>query len=166
MIITAFLTCNGTPRTGLTPTIKVYETATNTLVVNGDSLTEIGDGFYKYDFVAYDPTKDYVSVIDAGSNIHPHERYHINEIKHSLLEENILSHNNPNTVGAALNEIGPIADMIETLLDYAENKTKIDPVNHTLTIYADDGVTPIKVFNLRDEYGNPSVTCIFERIPQ
>jgi hypothetical protein len=34
-----------------------------------------------------------------------------------------------------------------------------------LLLYKDDGVTPFKTYNLRDVFGNPTATAIFDRIP-
>lgn len=43
------------------------------------------------------------------------------------------------------------------------NRWKIE--NNQLVIYDDDGVTPLKVFNLKDKYGNPSEVNVYEREP-
>lgn len=167
MNLKAFLTCNGLPRTGLTPTITIYEIGNpDVLVVNGDTMTEIGSGLYKYEFASHDPSKEYVTLVDAGSNIHPHERFHTEDIPRSVWAESLSSNNIPGSMGSAINVVSDIDMMVNTLLDYAENRTFIDPVNNTMTIYADDGVTPIKIFNLKDENGQPSITCVFERVPQ
>jgi len=45
----------------------------------------------------------------------------------------------------------------------AMNKTKIDPVANTFTIYGDDNTTPVEVFYLFDANGNPTSTNIYER---
>ena len=43
------------------------------------------------------------------------------------------------------------------------NRWKIE--NNQLTIYDDDGVTPLIMFNLKDKLGNPTEINVFERIP-
>jgi hypothetical protein len=63
------------------------------------------------------------------------------------------------------NEAGVIT-LLQTLLKYEKNRTRIDKTAKTLTVYDDDGTTPIKVFSLRDENGVPSITEIIERLPQ
>lgn len=57
-------------------------------------------------------------------------------------------------------------DLVETLLKYEKNRTMVDRTAKTLTVYDDDGVTPLRVFNLLDEGGQPSTDDIVERVPQ
>lgn len=38
-------------------------------------MTEIGNGFYKYDFVAYDNSKNYAILCDGGNTLSDDERY-------------------------------------------------------------------------------------------
>lgn len=56
--------------------------------------------------------------------------------------------------------------LVETLLKYESNRTRVDRTAKTLTVYDDDGVTPLRVFNLLDETGSPSTDDILERMPQ
>lgn len=58
-----------------------------------------------------------------------------------------------------------VKGVVETLQKLALNHTKIDPVAKTFTVYADNGTTPLYVFNLKDAEGNPSITNIAERVP-
>ena len=76
MIVRAYFADNGTPKTGLSPTINIRD-MDNTLVVNGAAMTELADGFYKYDFVTYDSSKDYVVLCDGGVALVGSERYAI-----------------------------------------------------------------------------------------
>jgi len=55
--------------------------------------------------------------------------------------------------------------VIDDLIKYQRNKSIIDPIAFTLTIYEDDQVTPLTVFDLKDSAGVASVTSIFQRIP-
>ena len=67
-IVVAFRN-SGTPATGLSPTIDVWEVdATPTEVVTAAAMTEIGDGLYFYDF-AEDPTLDYAFRADGTGTI-------------------------------------------------------------------------------------------------
>lgn len=59
-----------------------------------------------------------------------------------------------------------IIDFATTLLKFQLNRNKVDQAAKTLTIYDDDGTTPIHVFDLTDFSGIPSVTEIAERVPQ
>lgn len=58
-----------------------------------------------------------------------------------------------------------MSTVINDLYKYGKNRTKIDKNAFTLTIYDDDGTTPIKIFNLKDSNGVASVDAIYERIP-
>ena len=62
--------------------------------------------------------------------------------------------------------LGNISTVIDDLIKYQRNRSVIDPVAFTLTIYEDDKTTPLKVFDLKDQNGVASVTKIFERIPR
>lgn len=67
---------------------------------------------------------------------------------------------------ATITALGSIADAVTLLQKYEENKSVIDKVNNTLTIYDDDGVTPILVFSLRNSVGTPSTDEVAQRVPQ
>jgi len=45
------------------------------------------------------------------------------------------------------------------------NRTKIDDVAKTLTVYDDDCTTVLRVFQLLDQNGNPSTDSVCERKP-
>lgn len=49
--------------------------ADSSLVVTDAAMTEVGDGWYKYDFSAYDPTLSYVMRCDGGVAQPTGERY-------------------------------------------------------------------------------------------
>jgi hypothetical protein len=55
--------------------------------------------------------------------------------------------------------------LCQEILKYDKNKTAIDSTAKTLTVFDDDGVTPLKVFQLRDEGGTPSVQEVYIRDP-
>lgn len=76
MNILAYFSNNGIPATGLTiPTIKIREVPIGTLLVNNASMTEVGDGFYSYDFTTYDLNKDYAIVCDGTAALSDSDRY-------------------------------------------------------------------------------------------
>jgi hypothetical protein len=56
--------------------------------------------------------------------------------------------------------------LITTLIKYEANRTKIDQTAKTLTVFDDDGVTPFRVFDLRNFAGQASITEVAERAPQ
>lgn len=75
MYILSYFTESGIPKTGLTPTILVLDMSDNSVVVNSASMSEVGYGFYKYNFSGYDNTKDYAIRCDGGSGLEDPERY-------------------------------------------------------------------------------------------
>ena len=56
--------------------------------------------------------------------------------------------------------------VLDTLLKYQANRTKIDQYAKTLSIFDDDGITPIRVFDLKNFAGQPTLTEVAERDPQ
>jgi hypothetical protein len=94
MKILAFFTSSGTPATGLSPTIRIYDLSDDSLVVNDDSMSEVGDGHYKYDFATYDADKDYAIRCDGGISLSDSDRYkyagnenYIDDIENSSLAD-------------------------------------------------------------------------------
>jgi hypothetical protein len=177
-IINFFVTLNGTPQIGLTPlpTITVYDSVTNAVVLTGNTQ-EVGGGFYKYVMPALSPTIDYVIVADAGSGFPDSDRYYYGEIdKLNDLAANTIwnypanSSLNAGSFGALLNAIDNATSMsltlIEVLIKFQENRTKVDPVAKTLTVYDDDQTTPLKIFNLYNNNGVLDINAVFERVPR
>jgi len=74
MNVLAFFTNNGFPGTGLNTTIKIREVESGVVIADWESMIEIGDGWYKYDFV-YDYTKEYVATIDGSDILSDSERF-------------------------------------------------------------------------------------------
>ncbi len=78
MNITAYFSQLGTPETGLSPTINIRDISDGSLVVSAMAMTEVGDGFYWYNFLGYNPAKDYSIRCDGGTAIlRDFERYAI-----------------------------------------------------------------------------------------
>jgi flagellin-like hook-associated protein FlgL len=73
------------------------------------------------------------------------------------------------TADIALGGINTNIDVSEVLIRemtrYLSNRTRIDESAKTMTIFNDDGVTPWRVFSLRNFNGNGSVTEVAERVP-
>jgi len=99
MYIVSFFTDDGTPKTGLTPTIKIRDVSDNSLLINGDSMIETGDGFYKYNYVAYDSEKDYAILSDGGISLSDIDRYkiagnesYVDDIADGVWDENLQNH--------------------------------------------------------------------------
>ena len=94
MKVLAIFTQSAVPKTGLTPTVSIYRLDANELVIDGDSMEEVGNGQYSYDFTAWDSALDY-SVI-CESSLTGSEKYAFNsisaarEIESSLTTDDML----------------------------------------------------------------------------
>jgi len=75
MYVTAFFTYFGSPKLGLTPTISIWRVSDNVLLINEVGMSEVGGGFYKYNFVAYDGQQEYAIRCDGGVAQPFKERY-------------------------------------------------------------------------------------------
>jgi len=74
MLLLAFFSDKGVPKTGLSPIIDVWEDDA-THVVNAQNMTEIAGGFYKYDFGGYDESEEYSIRADGGVALAANDRY-------------------------------------------------------------------------------------------
>ena len=90
MKVLAIFTESAVAATGLSPTIDIYRLDTNDLVIDGDSMTEVGDGQYSYDFTAWDSSVDYSVVCDSVT-LSGSERYAYSSISGSRTIEDSLS---------------------------------------------------------------------------
>jgi len=73
--VLAFFTNDGVPQPGLTPTVRIRDISDNSLVVTDQAASEVGDGWYKYDFVAYDSAEEYAIRFDGGAALADSDRY-------------------------------------------------------------------------------------------
>jgi hypothetical protein len=182
-IITVHFTTAGVPATGISPTIDIYDVLTNTLIVSGGSMSEIGGGWYKYSFATYSYTSKYVFTFDGGGTLVNVDRYkssgnesHKEDISYAVLDEPITDHTitgsvadtvsktKADTTTVVLNGV-TFSYLINLILKYEQNRTKIDTANAQLLVYDDDNTTLIQAFNLFDVNGNPSVAEVLERVP-
>jgi len=68
-ILGAITDAAGAVVTGLTPTIRIRDAGTTLLIITDAAMTEVGDGFYKFDFTTYDSTKNYAIRVDTTLTI-------------------------------------------------------------------------------------------------
>lgn len=67
--------------TGLEPTIRIRDLSDNSLVVEDEVMSEVGDGFYKYVFSGYTDNVEYAIRADGGSALGPARyQYAVNEV--------------------------------------------------------------------------------------
>lgn len=184
-IITAQFSTAGVPQVGLTPHIDVFQlsSTSSNQIVFADALQEIGGGWYRYDFSTYDPASTYVFTIDGGVTLSQCDRYryggnesYAEDITKAVLEEPLVDHASTGSLAETVAMIKAdtasimvsetaIVILLDTILKYQRNRTKIDTANAQLVIYDDDGTTPLTTFDLKDFNGMPSVQEVCERIP-
>ena len=112
MKILAFFTNNGVPQTGLDPTVRIRNISDNTLIVTDSTSSEVGDGWYKYNFTSYDGTKEYGIRFDGGPTLTNQERYTFgvndnfyDDIGDSVLDELIYEHSNNGSLGNTISTL-------------------------------------------------------------
>lgn len=186
-LLTAHFTTNGVPRVGLTPSVVVHELSTidplSNPIVSTGTADEIGTGWYRYSFVGYDRVKNYVFTFDGGSTLVAHERYkhggnetHVEDIAPAVWDEQATNHVANGSVGLTLSQIKAdtatislndttMAALLNTILKYHRNRTRINLNAAQLIIYDDDGITPLTTFSLKDFNGMPNVQEVCEKIP-
>ena len=186
--ITVHFTNNGIPTSGLSPTIDIYQLdplipGNNTLIVNNGATTEIGGGWYRYDFLTYDPYVNYVFTFDGGAGLTAYERFKVGgnesyteEVATGVWDEPAINHIQTGSTGLILQQTkadtasimvseATIVTLLNLLLKYQRNRTRIDLATSTLIIYDDDGTTPLTIFNLLDFNGMPNVQEVCEKVP-
>jgi hypothetical protein len=153
MYITAFFTNLGTPQTGLSPTIRIWNVATSALVVTDEAMTEVALGWYKYNFSTYDATKEYIFRCNGGALLLDAERYIAGgtdepdggKIADAVWDEPMTSHVTLGTAGLSL----------ETIRQVETGKWTIS--GSTMTLYKDNGTTVLLSFTLKDKNGSAIV---------
>lgn len=148
------------------------------LPISGDR-----DGFYKYNFDSYNgynPTKSYVVRIDGGVSLNANDRYQVTSIEpdvvSSVYNAQATDYLLPGSFGEKFNQtaanttqtaidVNDVLVLLDLVLKYQTNRTKINHINKTLTVYDDDCVTVLRTFNLFDHTGAPSITEVCERRP-
>lgn len=83
MLITAYFSENGTPKTGLSPTLDIIDLSDGSLAVDDGAMTERASAFYTYNFAGYDAIKNYSVICDSVTLTGP-ERYAIAGIESYL----------------------------------------------------------------------------------
>jgi len=143
MWILAFFTDNGEPALGLSPIVTVLDVETGYTVVSGESMSETGDGFYKYDFSIYEPARDYAIICDSVT-LSGTERY---------------TYASSGEYAEVLNSIESTVGMVDIrtslLRKIQTNRLELDDGDiDNWTLYDDDSSTPLMTFSVTDKNGN------------
>ena len=134
MIITAFFTNLGIPAESLSPTIRIRDLSDNSLVITDAAMSEVASGGYKYDFTAYDTSKNYFIVSDGTSALPNSERYvyggnevYSDDIADGVWDEKLRDHQSAKTTGYRLKHItgGGVKKVIQKGVWSEEEKIKM-----------------------------------------
>ena len=109
MQVLAFFTNSGVPATGLSPTVRIRDISDNSLLVTDAAASEIGDGWYKYNFTTYDSREEYAIRFDGGATLENTDRYtsgtndsFIDDIVNGVWDSELADHTIPGTYGYEL----------------------------------------------------------------
>lgn len=143
MWILAFFTRDGEPAAGLSPLVQIRDVDTGAITISGTSMVEKGDGFYGYDFSAYNPQKDYTIICDSVT-LSGTERY----------------------TYASSGEYNEVLDTIESTVGIVDVRTSLlrkiwtnrlelfDGDTDNWILYDDDEATPLLTFSVSDKSGD------------
>lgn len=127
---------------GLSPTIRIRNIETGSVVASG-IMSELGDGFYTYDFAGYDIINEYVILCDAVT-LSDLDRY-----------KSLTS----GEYGDIVNNIGLVTDNIDFRVELVkkiwQNKLELsDGDTGNLVIYEDDNTTERIKWDVTDVLDN------------
>lgn len=142
MWILSFLTENGIPATGLNPLIKVIDVSTGYTIVDNELMMEIGDGFYRYGFDAFEPSRDYAIICDSVT-LSGSDRY------------TYASSGEYNEVLDAIESTVGMVDIRTSLLRKIQtNRLELeDGDTDNWVLYDDDAGSPLLTFSVKDKLG-------------
>ena len=75
MYIMSYFTESGVPKTGLTAKVSVWRVSDNVKLIDDVNMSEVGGGFYKYNYAGYSPQVEYAIRCDGSSVLSNAERY-------------------------------------------------------------------------------------------
>ena len=137
MKLITYFSSVGVPATGLSPVMDIW-TYDGTVVKSAQAMTEIGGGFYYYDFTTYNGGLDYVFRTDGGVSLSATDRYQStsNELA-SVWQEKLNDHKSPSTTGYKLKHFGggffPIKDVTLTKKEKEKILDRLETLHaHTL----------------------------------
>ena len=138
MLLFAFFTEIGIPKTGLSATITVWEDD-GTVAVNAQAMTEIAGGWYKYDFAGYDEEVDYCIRADGSAVLGDADRYKYSSNASDMRAEIVtaLFAKTGITAGGSAS----YNDVVKAV--YSIARGKITKSGDAYTFYDDDDVTAL-----------------------
>lgn len=125
------------------------------------------DGFYKFEFtvpMGFVSTSNYVARMDGGPSVPAGERYIVVRFSpNDNIDVQVSAFWDEPQAGHTT--IGTMGGLLDVIRKYETNRTRIDSTAMTLTVYDDDCTTVLRVFDLLDGAGAPSIDEVCERKP-
>jgi len=141
MWISVYFGVYNSPITSLTPTIRIRYVLDGSIVDSG-VMTEVGDGFYNYDFSSYDSTKEYCMICDAVTLP--------NNIRYKFLTSG--------EYGDIINTVEILSDNIDTrsllIKKILSNKLYLFDGDTNNWVLYDDDDSVLTTWNIIDKDGN------------
>ncbi len=156
--------------------IRPHE-ADHTLIISGNIIGDGGAEILVPTEGGYTVAVQYVfSSLGKGISTSGSSGPTVSDIVNGMMAAAMASYVSTGTFGKMINDTRTSTADIETVVDnilimvdealkYDKNRTRINKAAKTLTVYDDDGTTPLRVFNLLDGTSTPSVTEVLERMP-
>lgn len=123
MWVTTFFTVGGSPETGLTPILDIYRVSDDTAIASSVAMSEIGVGWYKYNFTDYVEGVEYVITCDGGATLGIFERYtyggnevFAGEISNFVWDEDLRDHTERHSAGKMVQQIRRTVNSILALI--------------------------------------------------
>lgn len=152
-IISSFFTDGGLPAEGLSPTIRIWDLDTNIELVTDDAMTEVGGGWYKYEFTTYNPLIKYAFRAFGGASLPDSEQFswatnesfiddYLTDLVGAIWEEAGVDHQTTNTFGQFLNRVDALTQAIKIALLNRHTIEQQSDGTFVLTRFEDDDITP------------------------
>ncbi len=126
---------------GLSPIVRIRDVETGDVVVSG-TMSGMGNGFYKYEFLNYDMTKDYVIFCDAVvlSNAYRYKSMTTGEYGGLISDIRLIS-----------DEVDLRTVLIRQIL--TNRMASFDGSTDNLIVYADNDIDAIVTWHVTDSIG-------------
>jgi len=165
-IITSFSNSDGSPATGIaSSSIRIRDANSSEVLVDEETLTEIGDGFYRYVFTDYSASINYVMRFDGGPALGA-GRYTFAANEHYSFEnweESMSSHTGSVFASGSVTPLSSSGQMINFIQDIEGGRWKIDISTKQMVFYKEDNITVVAVYDLFNSSSVADTNNVFER---
>lgn len=161
----------GAPVTGQTGIVfDSYLDSGGVAITPAPAIVEIGGGAYGF-IPAFTVDKGIAYVVNTGSGVTPTRvagYIRPEDYNADLVDVAVSTRASQASVDSSSTNISTLEGKVQRVLDLTEGKWQIHVGGadaNRLVIYAADGVTVLKKFDLRDKNGLPTVINPFQKIP-